>query len=292
MRRFAPFVSAAAIVMALSITSAGAWSLRDEVVVTGQGLTLQLVWELINSKTYCQSAPPNLDRLNCITIPDPGEFWIGLDAAGNGYGTINGVDAAGEYFDIYRQPAGTKQSQQIVRITKRKEPVFGQVTKIMIASGWEINQTDGSVLIALTGSCLSTTCTAQGDTTDHLAVLKLSGLPTLFDLALTYQPPAGLALRMPVRPEALPSADSVDLYYGPAASLANLASATPLACNVAPGAAPGSIVTVADPLPNPAVGQGRYYVAAVRHGADRRAGRRTLDGSLVGRDTSGLASCP
>ena len=126
---------------------------------------------------------------------------------------------------------------------------------------------------------------------DSVAVLRISGLPTLFDLALTYQPPSGLALRMPVRPEALPTADSVDVYYGPAAALSDLSSAVPLACDVAASAGPGDVVTIADPLPNPPVGQGRYYVAAVTSGADRRAGRRTLNGGLVGRTTTGLPAC-
>lgn len=271
---------------------ARAWSLRDEVTVTGTGLTAEVVWEIINAKTYCQSAPANLDRVMCTTVPDPGEFWFGLDGAGNSYGTINAVDAAGEYFDVHRRPAGTHLSQPLLRITKRKEPVFGQVTKIQFALGSMIDQTSGTLLLALTGSCLSTLCNAQGDTTDHLALLRVTGLPTLFDLALTYQPPNSLALKIPARAEALPTMDRVDMYYGSAAALGNLATATPLACDVAPGALPGAVVTIADPLPAPAVGQARYYEAVVTSGSERRAGRRGSNGVMTGRDTSGLPACP
>jgi len=275
----------------VSAGTARAWSLRDEVTVVAPGLTAELVWEIINAKTYCQSNPVNLDRLSCATVPDPGEFWAGLDAAGNGYGTINGIDAAGEYFDVYRRPVGTKLSQHLIRITKRKEPIFGQITKLALTSDWKIDQTSGVLLIGLTGSCLSPACTSQGDTTDHLGVIRITGLPTLFDLALTYQSPASLALKMPVRPEALPAADHVDLYYGPVPALSNLATASPLACNVAPGAVPGAMVTVPDLLPNPPVGQARYYLAAVTHGADVRAGRRYTNGAYQGRNTSGLPAC-
>jgi hypothetical protein len=289
--RTTAFAVVAVVSLLFSAETARAWSLRDEVTVVGTGLTAELVWEIINSKAYCQTNPTNLDRLSCAIVPDPGEFWAGLDAAGNGYGTINGIDAAGEYFDIYRRPAGTKQSQHLVRITKRKEPVFGQVTKLQLTRDWTIDATSGVLLVGVTGSCLSAACAAQGDTTDHLGVIRITGLPTLFDLALSYQSPAGLSLRMPARPEGLPSADHVDLYYGPVAALANLATAAPLACNVAPAAAPGSSVTVPDPLANPAIGQARYYVAAVTHGTDVRAGRRFANGAFQGRDTSGLPAC-
>jgi len=291
MRRF-PVALSAAVVLILSTAPSRAWSLRDELQVVGPGLTAEVVWEIIDSKVYCQSLPLNLDRLSCTTIPDPGEFWFGLDAAGNSYGTINGVDAAGEYFDVYRRPARTHLSQQILRLTKRKEPVFGQVTKIQFTPGSVVEPTGGTLLLALTGSCLSSACAAQGDTTDHIALIRVTGLPTLFDLALTYEPPSGIALRIPARAEALPTMDRVDLYYGPAPALGNLATASPLACDVAPGATPGSIVTVSDTLPSPAVGQARYYVAAVTSGVDRRAGRRGSNGVLSGRETAGLAVCP
>lgn len=291
MRSAAIAVVAVVLFLLLSGGTAQAWSLRDEVTVVAPGLTAELVWEIINAKTYCQSNPPNLDRLSCATLPDPGEIWAGLDAAGNGYGTINGVDALGEYYDVYRRPVGTKLSQQIVRISKRKEPVFGQITKLSLTSDWRIDPTGGVLLIGLMGSCLSSACAAAGDTTDHLGVIRITGLPTLFDLALTYQSPSSLALRMPVHPEALPSADHVDVYYGPVGALSNLSTAGSLACNVAPDALPGAQVTISDTLPNPPVGQGRYYVASVAHGAEVRAGRRNTNGLYQGRNTSGLPAC-
>jgi len=291
MRTFAVMVSAI-VVLIMFPGSARAWSIGDEVAAVDPDLTVELVWELINSKTYCQSAPTSLDRLSCAIVPDPAEFWIGLDAAGNRYGTINGVDAAGDYFDIYRRPAGTKLSEHIVRITKRKEPVFGEVTKLQVTSGWEIDQTAGTLLIGLTGSCFSAACTAQADTTDHLAVIRITGLPTLFDLALSYQDPAEISILMPVRPEALPSTDRIDVFYGDVASLVDLSSALPLTCDVAGSAEPGDTVSVADPLPDPAAGEVRFYLAAVTSGVDRRAGRQRTSGLLQGRHAAVLPVCP
>ena len=43
----------------LTAGTAHPWSLRDEVSVVSPGLTAELVWEIINSKTYCQSNPVN-----------------------------------------------------------------------------------------------------------------------------------------------------------------------------------------------------------------------------------------
>jgi hypothetical protein len=291
MRPLAAIVSAFALLM-LSADAVSAWSLRDEVVVIDPNLAASTVWELVDSKPYCDSGPGNLDRLSCAVIPDPAEFWIGLDAAGNAYGTVNGADALGEYFDIYRRPVGTKQSQHIVRITKRKEPVFGQITKIQLTAGSAIDATSGVLLVALTGSCLSAACVAQSDTEDHLAVIRVTGLPTLFDLALSYAPPSALALKLPARPYALPSTDRVDVYYGPVTAMQDLSSALPLACDVAPASGPGDIVPVADSLPAPSVGQGRYYLATVSAGGERRAGRRLVGGVLGGRPAAGMPACP
>ena len=114
----------------LTITIAGlgqtaAFSLLDEVAVMDPNLTASLVWELTDTKTYCQSSPPDLDRLACREIL-PDEFPIGLDALGNRYGIIVTVEALGTFFDLYRRPAGTTFNHHIARITKRVELVVGK----------------------------------------------------------------------------------------------------------------------------------------------------------------------
>jgi hypothetical protein len=65
-----------------------------------------------------------------------------------------------------------------------------------------------------------------------------------------------------------------------------------MACDVAGMAGPGDTVTVADTLPDPPAGQARYYLAAVSHGGERRAGRRNVTGLLEGRPAGSLPACP
>ncbi|MGH9870526.1 MAG: hypothetical protein ACREAA_20510 [Candidatus Polarisedimenticolia bacterium] len=99
---------------------------------------------------------------------------------------------------------------------------------------------------------------------------------------------------MPVRPEGLPGADSFSVYAGDLASVSDLSQASPLQCTVPAGRppAPGEQLTVADTLPDPGVGGGRYYLAAVRHGAQIRAGRSSMGGQLQGRIGAVLPGCP
>jgi hypothetical protein len=74
---------------------------------------------------------------------------------------------------------------------------------------------------------------------------------------------------VPVRPERLPGADSFAVYAGSLAAVCDLSQAAPLQCTVPADRSPvpGAQLTVGSTLPDPATGDGRYYVAAVRHGA-------------------------
>ncbi len=53
----------------------------------------------------------------------------------------------------------------------------------------------------------------------------------------------------------------------------------------------GDYVTVADPLPDPAPGQGCYYVTAVTYQGQTRYGRKSMGGVLSGRDPVVLPAC-
>ena len=53
----------------------------------------------------------------------------------------------------------------------------------------------------------------------------------------------------------------------------------------------GDFLTVPDPLPDPAPGQGRYYVTAVNYMGQRRYGRKAINGVLSGRDPAVLPAC-
>jgi hypothetical protein len=124
-------------------------------------------------------------------------------------------------------------------------------------------------------------------------LVKVAGLPNIFDVALTYQPPSTLSFNVPVRPEGLPGADSFAVYAGDVRTASDLSQASPLQCTVPAGRlpVPGEQLTIADALPDPSPGNGRYYVAAVRHGGQIRAGRSIIGGVLQGRNAAPLPGC-
>jgi hypothetical protein len=98
---------------------------------------------------------------------------------------------------------------------------------------------------------------------------------------------------VPVRPEGLPGAASFAVYSGDVRTAADLSQASPLQCSVPVGRdpIPGEVLFGADMLPVPAVSEGRYYIAAVRQGAQIRAGRSAIYGVLRGRNASALPGC-
>ena len=53
----------------------------------------------------------------------------------------------------------------------------------------------------------------------------------------------------------------------------------------------GDYLTVADPLPDPPIGSGRYYVTAVTYQGQTRYGRKSMGGVLSGRDPALLPAC-
>lgn len=125
-------------------------------------------------------------------------------------------------------------------------------------------------------------------------LVEVKGLPSLLDIILSYQPPSTLSFNVPVRPEGLPGADSFSVYSGNVRTASDLSQATPLQCTVPAGRppVPGEHLTVLDPLPDPAMGDARYYVASVNHQSDRRAGRTSINGVMQGRNAGALAGCP
>jgi hypothetical protein len=274
----------------LASGSAFGWSLLDEVTVIDPNLTAELAWELVDSKTYCESSPPNPDRLTCS--PNAAEdFWIGVDAAGNRYAMVSVVEPLGSYFDIYRRPAGTQLNNHIVRITKNVQVVMGEPIKLFATGHWEVDVANGTLLINLRGDCFTMDCMNDGDTVEHVGMVRITGLPPLVEIIQSFEPPGAISFRVPLRPEGLPGGDRFDVYAGGLTSAADLSQAQPLACDVAVGRSPGQTVHVADPLPPPAPGEGRYYVTSVTHGSERRAGRSSQAGRLVGRDASPLQIC-
>jgi hypothetical protein len=263
----------------------------EEVSLLDPNLLAEMVWEDPDGEAYCQSLPESLNRLTCRLLQEE-EFWIGVDAAGHRYGTINGSDTGGTYFDIHRQPHGTGDSEHIVRISKRVELVLGKPVKMYVTDRWEVDVTNGYLLIGLRGQCLTDDCVTENDTKEHVGVLRISGLPPLYDIVTTYEPSGLLSFTVPRHPEGLLAGDQFDMYSGAVSSLPDLAQAVPFACDVASGQGPGYRVRVLDTLPSPAAGQAAYFLTAATHAGQKRAGRMRTSGGLAGRNADLLPPCP
>jgi hypothetical protein len=125
------------------------------------------------------------------------------------------------------------------------------------------------------------------------SLVRICGLATTFEILQTYTPTTSeLSFRVPYMPEGFPAADYFDTYYGDLATVGDWSQAHPLQCGY-PSTPPsvGDYLTVADTLPDPAPGTGRYYVTGVTHQGQRRYGRKATNGVLSGRDPAVLPGC-
>lgn len=123
-------------------------------------------------------------------------------------------------------------------------------------------------------------------------VFEISGFTPAFEVFQSYSPLTSWSLRVPPMPEALSSASFFDTYYGDLATVGDWSRAQPLQCGYpATPPAPGDYLTVGDPLPELAPGQGRYYITAVNYQGQRRYGRKSEGGVLSGRDSAALPGC-
>lgn len=123
-------------------------------------------------------------------------------------------------------------------------------------------------------------------------LVVISGFPALFDTLMTYIPGGQtLSLLMPKHPDGFRAADSLQVWTGDVRSMPDWSQAQPLTCEAATTPAPGQVVTVADALPDPAVGHGRYYITASQSGPDRRLGRQYVNGAFSARSPEALPVC-
>jgi hypothetical protein len=128
--------------------------------------------------------------------------------------------------------------------------------------------------------------------TVEAGIIEISGFPELFDTLLTFIPAQqALNIVTPAHPDGFRSADSLQVWTGDIRSMPDWSQAQVLACNAATNPTPGHVLSVADTLPDPAVGQGRYYLVASENGGLRRLGRRYLNGAYSAREPSGLPVC-
>jgi hypothetical protein len=155
---------------------------------------------------------------------------------------------------------------------------------------YAFDATNGRVVIA--GRLQVWDRTLDHPTEDLVGLIEVSGFPKLFDTLLTFIPtqPA-LNILTPGLPDGFRSADSLQVWTGNLRSMPDWSQAQPLACMAAQNPTPGQIVSVPDTLPNPTVGEGRYYLVASQSGADRRLGRQYVNRAFSAREPAGLPAC-
>jgi len=154
----------------------------------------------------------------------------------------------------------------------------------------------GALLIRMSASCdydgdNDTSCPNGGNA--EASIIAIEGFATTFEILQTYTPAANeISFRVPYMPEGFQFADFFDTYYGDLATVGDWSQAQPLQCGY-PTTAPsvGDYLTVADTLPDPPPGQGRYYITAVNYQGQTRYGRKSSGGVLTGRDPAVLPAC-
>lgn len=152
----------------------------------------------------------------------------------------------------------------------------------------------GRLLLPATSRCrmgaLGTSCGVDQYNVSWL--LEIKGFAPLLDVFQSYEPMSSqLSFRVPAMPESFQAADSFDTYYGQLGNY-DFSQAQSLQCDY-PTAIPavGDYLTVADTLPTPAPGTGRWYLTAVNYQGETRYGRKNIGGALSGRDPSVLPGC-
>lgn len=272
----------------VGLLQAQAPSVLDAIHLLDPHLQLSLVYH--PSSSECLS---NTYSWFCRSTNYNGEARsLGIDAAGNHYSLtwslvlqetnqdtyyylLQRLDSAGvvtnlAYFYVYRCRNGVPCTYQDA-FEYRALPL--------------IDLTGGRILIGVRAIY-------PGTGEEDSGVLAISGLPQLFDTLLTFIPgQSALNTLTPAMPDGFRSADSLQVWTGNVRSMPDWSQAQPLACMAAQHPTPGQIVSVADTLPDPAVGEGRYYLVASQSGADRRLGRQYLNGSFSARLPAGLPGC-
>jgi len=149
----------------------------------------------------------------------------------------------------------------------------------------------GNIMMVAAG-CVIPSGAGGCDLRAGAALVTISGLPKMFDTLLTFVPPGQtISLLTPTHPDGFRSADSLQLWAGDVRTLPDWSQATAVSCVAAATPKPGQLVSVADTLPDPAVGPARYYVVASQNGPQRRLGREYVNGALSARDPAVLPVC-
>jgi len=251
----------------------------------------------VRNPCYAGNASAVDNESNLITLE---EVWV--QDCPSGYGSISQLE-------IVRYVAGMREvvayvASRCVTSSRLDLAHWGAVAAGGNLGAATFDSAGGRILVAIRTSCSSSdvSCPADydGDGTpdqpgddNELQLMAITGFAPLLGIIQSYEPTAGpLSFTVPAMPEGFPTADYFDTYYGDLATVGDWSQAQPLQCGY-PATPPsvGDYLTVADPLPDPAPGTGRYYVTAVTHQGLRRYGRNATNGVLSGRDPAVLPGC-
>jgi hypothetical protein len=162
--------------------------------------------------------------------------------------------------------------------------------------GWDSDQMmfdeeSGSLLLVLREACIapdSSLCNYD----EGGWLVAIDGFATTFEILQSYTPAtATINFRVPYMPEGFQSADFFDTYHGDLATVGDWSQAQPLQCGF-PATAPavGDYFEVPG-LPEPASGEGVYWITAATYQGATRYGRQSNGGVLTGRDPGLLPGC-
>ncbi len=294
----------AVLVLSVSPALAQTGSLTDAIVPLLPGLSVRLVREapsIVNGADQCYFQSPAI--WECVGSPafppawtTYGAFTIGFDAAGNAYHVANAGGSVG-FGDgtsgvLLRRVSPDGVMEDVAGLRKGVTLADGTQRRFS-PTGGIVDATNGRIWILVNASTYDAVHFQPPlSTPTTVGTVEIGGLPTMFDVLLTFVPSGQtLSALMPAHPDGFRAADSLQVWTGSVRSLPDWSQAQPLACTAATNPAPGQLVTVADTLPDPEVGQGRYYITASQSGAQRRLGRQFVGGAFVARDPSALPVC-
>jgi len=126
------------------------------------------------------------------------------------------------------------------------------------------------------------------------SIIRISGLPTLLDIVPTFTPGSGsLSWITPKHPEALPAADTFQIFTGDIRDVSDFRLAVAQDCSIPDMGSPqpGQLFSIPDPIPTPDLGQGSFLLLGVENAGQRRFGRQNIGGVLSGRDPGAFTGC-
>lgn len=291
------------VVASAQLTLTQATTIADGVVPLSPGIEVRVIREgsIVADPLYCCCNPQRLEcRARYETVQWVGVYPglpIGADATASTYQVANVY--GGIRFDFgdgrgtFLQKTGQNGiTEEVARLYEYRcaDPGCTIENLYSFITPFYMDVTNGRITI-LTG--VSVRQKPNNNEIDFVVgLMEISGLPQMFDTLLTFLPSGGaLTALTPAHPDGFRSADSLQLWTGDVRTLPDWSRAQPITCNAATSPAPGQVVTVAETLPDPPVGQSRYYLTASVNGADRRLGRQYINGAFSARDPASLPVC-